>query len=403
MSILSEIGNKLGRFSTFPANMMDRAFLEGPKSNLGKLWIGLKVRFIYTFLFVPMLVVDMVVSLTITLAYTLGILFRSDDVKDYCTKQQTKYSDLFSKSFLALIASPIGLFEPEAALFFVEATPELAAGKYYRDKGVTVEQPETQEALIELMKNPKYTNKKICVLGAGRSQGKQFLPGDKNDALVIDMSKFNSIVVNPDTKTARVGAGVIWKDVQRKANDQKLALKVMQASNIFSVGGSIGCNIHGWDYHTGTLSNAIESIDVLRADGVMEVDVTPDELLFKHVVGGFGMYGIVVSATLKLADNECLKRTSVLKDPKDYAGYFNEELKGNKNARLHLYRLNLDSKHLLKTGFTETYVVDETQPGRVETPNFHVERERGQRFERFFVRLGKRYESFRSWYWVSFR
>jgi len=403
MSILSEIGNKLGRFSSFPANMMDRAFLEDPQTYLGKFWKGLKVRLIYTFLFVPMLIVDMVVSLAITLAYTLGILFRSDDVKDYCTKQQTKYSDLFSKSFLALIASPIGLFEPEAALFFVETTPELAAGKYYRAKGVTVEQPETQDALIQLMTDPKYANKKICVLGAGRSQGKQFLPGDKNDALVIDMSKFDNIdiFVHPVTRegTAKVGAGVIWKDVQRKANESKLALKVMQASNIFSVGGSIGCNIHGWDYHTGTLSNAIESIDVVLADGTLEKNVTPDTDLFKHVVGGFGMYGIVVGATLKLADNERLKRTSVLKDPNDYVDYFNTDLKDKKDARLHLYRLNLDSKNLLKTGFTETYVVDDTQPEAVKTPNFHVERERGQRFERFFVRLGKRYESFRSWYW----
>lgn len=403
MSFLSEVSNKLGRFSSFPANMMDRTFLEEPKSTLGKFWQGLKVRAIYTFLFVPMLVVDMAISLVTTFAYTFGILFRSDDVKDYYIKQQTKYSDLFSKSLLALIASPIGFFEPEVALFFVEATPELAAGKYYRAKGVMVLKPDSEEALQAFMVDANKNNKKICVMGAGRSQGKQFLPGDKGQAIVIDMSKFNSIIVNPDTKTARVGAGVIWKDVQRKANDQKLALKVMQASNIFSVGGSIGCNIHGWDYHTGTLSNAIESIDILLADGTIEKNVTPDRDLFKHVVGGFGMYGIVLGATLKLADNERLKRTSVLQDPGGYVDYFNKNLKNNTDARLHLYRLDLDSKNLLKTGFTETYEVDEKQPGAVETPNFNVERERGQRYQRFFVRIAKRYASFRSWYWKTER
>lgn len=399
MSILSEIGNKLGRFSSFPANMIDRAFLEEPKSIVGKLWKGLKVRLIYTLLFVPLVVVDMIISLVITLTYTLGILFRSDNVKEEYTKQQTKYSDLFSKSLLALLASPWGFFEPEAVLFFVEATPELAAGKYYRAKGVTVEQPETIEALQDLLTDPAHVDKKICVMGAGRSQGKQFLPGDTSNALVIDMSKFNHIRVNPDSGIAHVGAGAIWKDVQRKANDQALALTVMQASNIFSVGGSIGCNIHGWDYHTGTLSNALESIDVVLADGTIRRNVKPDCDLFKHVVGGFGMYGIVVGANLKLTPNEHLKRTSVLKNPDEYVNYFNQDLKNNKEARLHLYRLNLDPKNLLKTGFTETYVVDESQRGRVETPDFHVERERGQRFERFFVRLGKRFGAFRSWYW----
>jgi FAD/FMN-containing dehydrogenase len=401
MSFLSDVGNKLGRFSSYPANMIDRAFLEEPRSGLGKLWRGLKVRLMYTFLFMPMLVVDMVVSGLISLRYMVGVLFRSDEVQEGYLAHLKQYTNYFSKSLFALLATPIALFEPEVALFFVEDDEqELAAGKYYRAKGVEVKHPANQDELCTLISEANENGKKVSIMGAGRSQGMQFLPSDPKNAIVIDMSRLNEIEpIDVSNNTVRVGAGVIWKDLQREANKQSLALKVMQASNIFSVGGSIGTNIHGWDYHTGTISNAIKSIDVLLGDGTIAPNIKPESILFKQVVGGFGMHGIVIAATLELTPNERLKRTSVLKDPADYVEYFNHELKDKKDARLHLYRLSLEKGKLLKTGFTETYVVDEAHRDPVQTANFNVERARGQRYERLFVRLAKRFKNFMSFIW----
>jgi UDP-N-acetylenolpyruvoylglucosamine reductase len=401
MSFLSDVGNKLGRFSSYPANMIDRAFLEEPRSGFGKLWKGLKVRLMYTLLFMPMLVVDMAVSALVFFRYMVGALFRSDTVQEEYLAYAKKYGNYFSKSLFALLATPIALFEPEAALFFVEDDEqELAAGKYYRAKGVEVKHPANQDELCTLIAEANENGKKVSIMGAGRSQGMQFLPSDTKNAIVIDMSGLNKIEpIDLSNNTVRVGAGVIWKDLQREANKQSLALKVMQASNIFSVGGSIGTNIHGWDYHTGTISNAIKSIDVLLGDGTIAPDIKPRSILFKQVVGGFGMHGIVIAATLELTPNELLKRTSVLKKPDEYVEYFNGELKDKKENRLHLYRLSLEKGKLLKTGFTETYVVDEAHPDPVQTQNFNVERARGRRYERFFVRLAKRFKNFMSLIW----
>ncbi len=70
--------------------------------------------------------------------------------------------------------------------------------------------------------------------------------------MTVDLSKLNTIEVDSNNKTVTLGAGAIWSDVQNILNTHALALKVMQASNVFSVGGSIGTNIHGWDHISGS-------------------------------------------------------------------------------------------------------------------------------------------------------
>jgi len=64
-------------------------------------------------------------------------------------------------------------------------------------------------ALRKLILEAKTNHQKIAVIGAGLSQGKQFLPPDEH-SLAINMKRFNTVHVNPDTKTATVGAGGTW-------------------------------------------------------------------------------------------------------------------------------------------------------------------------------------------------
>ena len=128
-------------------------------------------------------------------------------------------------------------------------------------------------------------------------------------ALVLDMTGFNRIEVNEAARTVTVQPGATWHQIQN-ALHPRLAVKSMQSSDIFSVGGSISVNAHGMDHRAGSVAGTIRSMRVMLADGaILTVSRTENADLFRHVVGGYGLFGVVLSATLDVTEN-AVYRTS---------------------------------------------------------------------------------------------
>jgi FAD/FMN-containing dehydrogenase len=128
-------------------------------------------------------------------------------------------------------------------------------------------------------------------------------------ALVLDMTGFDRIEVDEAARTVTVQPGATWHRIQN-ALHPRLAVKAMQSSDIFSVGGSISVNAHGMDHRAGSVAGTIRSMRVMLADGtVLTVSRTENADLFRHVVGGYGLLGVVLSATLDVTDN-AVYRTS---------------------------------------------------------------------------------------------
>ena len=197
-------------------------------------------------------------------------------------------------------------------------------------------------------------------------------------------------------KIAIVGGGAVWYKIQQEANKHHLALKVMQASNVFSVGGSIGTNIHGWDHQTGMLSNTILEMTIVNAQGVRQV-LTPSDDLFHHICGGLGLFGVVVEAKIQLTDNIKLCEQGYEIAPHDYPNYFRSTVLTNDSHKMHLYRLSLDPKHLLQSGVAVSYVETEKKPS--SSPYLKIEAPSGTRFNRVMINLARRLGFVRKMYW----
>jgi FAD/FMN-containing dehydrogenase len=140
----------------------------------------------------------------------------------------------------------------------------------------------------------------LTAAGARHSMGGQsFARG----GLVLDMKGYNRIELNPAARTVRVEAGATWHDIQNRIHP-RFAIKAMQSTDIFTVGGSISVNAHGMDHQVGALMRTIRSMRMVMADGSVR-DVTPasDGELFRLMVGGYGLFGIIAEAELEVTDN----------------------------------------------------------------------------------------------------
>ena len=122
-------------------------------------------------------------------------------------------------------------------------------------------------------------------------------------AIVLDMMGMDAIEVNEGAMTVTVGPGATWHAIQNRIHP-RFAVKAMQSTDIFSVGGSISVNAHGMDHQAGSVAGSIRSLEVMLADGSkVTCSPTQNEDLFRHVVGGYGLFGVILRATLEIVPN----------------------------------------------------------------------------------------------------
>ncbi|GAB3504003.1 FAD-binding oxidoreductase [Amycolatopsis cihanbeyliensis] len=145
----------------------------------------------------------------------------------------------------------------------------------------------------------------VIARGLGRSYGD---PAQNAGGLVIDMTALDRIhSVDADSGTVVVDAGVSLDTLMRAALPFGLWIPVLPGTRQVTIGGAIGADIHGKAHHVvGSFGNHVLSMDLLTADGRVRT-LTPEGAeseLFWATVGGMGLTGIVLRATLRLEQVE---------------------------------------------------------------------------------------------------
>jgi decaprenylphospho-beta-D-ribofuranose 2-oxidase len=138
----------------------------------------------------------------------------------------------------------------------------------------------------------------LCPRGGGRSYGDAAL----NDGQVLlDVSAMNRIL-DFDDKTGRVTveSGVRLIDIFEAVHHRQLTLPASPTESHSTVAGAICANVNGKDgWRLGSFGDQVVRLSMMTADGeVLEIDRSHE--LFGGVVGGMGMLGIVLEATLQL-------------------------------------------------------------------------------------------------------
>ncbi|KAA0763844.1 FAD-binding oxidoreductase [Bacillus sp. SH5-2] len=233
-------------------------------------------------------------------------------------------------------------------------------GKLLPTKIKRVESATEEESLIKLVRDAKVSGEKISIAGMQHSQGGQtYYP----NGTMLDMKGYSEILeFDPEKKRIRVQSGVTWNDIQKKINPYGLAVQVMQSQNIFTVGGSLSVNVHGRDIRHEALIDTVESFRLLMADGtVRNVSREENADLFPYVIGGYGLFGVILDVTLKLTDDELYEMHTKMLDYKEYTSYFKEKVKKDENVRMHLARISVAPHSFLKEMYVTDYVLAESQ------------------------------------------
>ncbi len=196
----------------------------------------------------------------------------------------------------------------------------------------------------------KENNLKVTSAGVQHSMGGQsFVRG----GLVLNMKGLNAMTLTKETNTLTVQSGALWSDVQQFLDKQGLSVKAMQSINIFTVGGTLSVNAHGIAHDPGQIAPTVKSMRVLTADGtIVTANPTENTELFRHVLGGYGLFGVILDVDLEVVPNEMYTWKTNYMDYIEFPAFYTNTVEGNDTVGLMYGRISISPTSYL----TETAV-----------------------------------------------
>lgn len=172
--------------------------------------------------------------------------------------------------------------------------------------------PETINQIQEKIKNEN----NLIARGNGRSYGDSSISRENT----ISMLKFNKIISFNDKSGELIAeSGIILKDLIDKYLPLGWFPYVTPGSKQVTLGGMISANVHGKNHHKdGSFSKYINWIDLICSDGnIKRCSKSENQDLFNWTIGGMGLTGIIIKASIKLKKIETSwikKKTLVAKN-----------------------------------------------------------------------------------------
>jgi decaprenylphospho-beta-D-ribofuranose 2-oxidase len=176
--------------------------------------------------------------------------------------------------------------------------------------------------IVESISKAKTQKKSISLSGARHSMGGQNL----GSSIHLDMLGYDKVInYSQDDTSVTVESGITWKQLQEFLEKKDRAVAVMQDSNIFTIGGSMGSNVHGKDVRYKSLIQTINWFKMIGSDGAEKTYSRSENYeIFKSAIGGMGLFGIITEVNLKTEPNVNYQYTITHQDASLLVSKFDE-------------------------------------------------------------------------------
>lgn len=155
--------------------------------------------------------------------------------------------------------------------------------------------PHFRNESIELASEMKWLPR-----GNGRSYGDCAL---NEGGGLVDMRQLDRFIAfDPDSGLLTVESGVLLAEIVHLLVPQGWFLPVTPGTKFITVGGAIANDVHGKDHHSsGTFGEWVRELELWRSDGTVRAcSLATEPGLFRATIGGIGLTGLILSATIQL-------------------------------------------------------------------------------------------------------
>jgi len=186
--------------------------------------------------------------------------------------------------------------------------------------------PETIEGVHEAMKLASSEERNICISGGRHSMGSQAFAAE---GVLIDKRKLVRVLaLDNDKGLIEVEAGMQWPELLETLHRTPWAFHQKQSGvDQVTIGGSLSANMHGSELASAPFVSDIESFKLLTAKGqLVNCSRSENADLFRLAIGGYGIFGFVYSATLRLVRRRKLERIADIRTVDGLAANFGDRI-----------------------------------------------------------------------------
>src|SRR5438874_5769833 len=192
--------------------------------------------------------------------------------------------------------------------------------------------PRTKEELAEIVRSALRKGLPISVSGCRHSMGGQQFA---TDSICIDTRSLDRVVsFDQERGLIEVEAGIQWPkliraylDAQGDSVKQWGIAQKQTGADTFTLGGSLSSNVHGRGLAMKPLISNIESFTLIDADGKsIRCSRNENNELFRAAIGGYGLFGLIDSVTLRLVPRQKLRRAVKIIHAGDLPKRFEERI-----------------------------------------------------------------------------
>ena len=199
-----------------------------------------------------------------------------------------------------------------------QSTPEIVNDKHSQMNVTIVSEvlkPQTIADVTSIVDHAKAKQQCIATSGGRHAMGgQQFL----TNQILIDMVDMNKVIrFDKQRGLIEVESGIYWSDLidylstsqLRDESPWSIAQKQTGCDRL-SLGGSLSVNMHGRALKKAPFVEDIENFFIVLDDGkIKRCSRTENNQLFYLAIGGYGIFGVVVSITIRLVRSSLLQRS----------------------------------------------------------------------------------------------
>lgn len=228
--------------------------------------------------------------------------------------------------------------------------------------------PNSLHAIEETIRNARREGKAICTAGARHAMGAQQFAAR---GVLIDMTAL-SRVLNFDAAvgTIEVEAGIQWPQLMgyllraQEGQEKQWGIRQKQSADWLSIGGSLSSNVHGQGLGIKPFIQDVESFVLIDAYGKRHgCSRKENRELFRLAIGGYGLFGIIYSAKLRLVPRQKVERVVEVMSIEDLMPAYEKRIGDGFIYGTFIYSTNPKSDDFLRKGVLVCYrPVNTTKP-----------------------------------------
>jgi FAD/FMN-containing dehydrogenase len=195
------------------------------------------------------------------------------------------------------------------------------------------------------------------------------------DAVLLDMRQMRRVLAfDAAAGLIEVEAGIEWPELiaylesASKADGQGWSIRQKQTgADRLSLGGCLSANIHGRGLQMRPFIGDVEAFTLVDAEGrVHTCNRTSNRELFALAIGGYGLFGVIASVTLRLAPRRTMRRDVMLLELDELMPAFEKRIAAGYAFGDFQFAIDPASSDFMRRGVFSCYVpVDGDAPPEV--------------------------------------